>query len=336
MSGPVQQAVLEARGLGKSFAMRRGTLDLLRGRPGAVLHAVSDVDLVVSAGETLGIVGESGCGKSTLARMLVRLHEPDAGTLRFQGQDALALTGQDRRSYHRRVQMVFQDPYGSLNPRMRVGEALAEALSVHRVVPKTEIAARIATLLDMVHLPKDAAQRYPHEFSGGQRQRIGIARALSVEPAVIIADEPVSALDVSVQAQIVNLFMELQERLGLALVFITHDLRLVRHIAHRTAVMYLGRVVEQGPAQAMFAQPVHPYTQALLGAVPLVDVQHRARTSGQGVAALRGELPSPLDPPPGCPFHPRCPMAVERCRVERPVLKPAASGWPVACHLAPV
>ena len=287
------------------------------------------MSLEVDRGETLGIVGESGCGKSTLARCLVRLQQPDGGAVRFEGTDALALSGDARRAFNRRVQMVFQDPQGSLNPRLSVGSALAEALSVHRIVPPRDVPARVRHLLDLVHLPADAAQRYPHEFSGGQRQRVGIARALAVEPALIVADEPVSALDVSVQAQVVNLFVELQDRLGLALVFITHDLRLVRHIAHRTAVMYLGRVVEIGPTEALFQAPGHPYTQALIAAVP-----HAAPGPDRIRAAVQGELPSNLAPPPGCPFHPRCPRAEAVCRTDRPALMPRSQAWPVACHFA--
>ena len=259
----------------------------------------------------------------------MRLYEPDRGTLRFEDRDVLSLEGQGRRAYNRRVQMVFQDPYGSLNPRLRVRDCLAEALAVHRVVPPDRIGARIERLLDQVHLPRDAADRYPHEFSGGQRQRIGIARALAVEPQVIIADEPVSALDVSVQAQIVNLLLELQNELGLTLVFITHDLRLVRHIAHRTAVMYLGRIVEIGPTVAMFGAPRHPYTAALLKAVPRLVPGRRG-----DAAAVRGELPSPLAPPPGCTFHPRCPHAEPVCRRSAPALEPRGGEWPSACHFA--
>jgi oligopeptide/dipeptide ABC transporter ATP-binding protein len=322
--------LLEAIGISKRFPVRRPALDWLRGRPASVLRAVEGVSLAVHRGETLGIVGESGCGKSTLARCLVRLHEPDAGAVRLDGQDALALTGPARRAYNRRVQMVFQDPQGSLNPRLRVGDALAEALLVHRVVARGDVPGRVRALLDLVHLPRDAGGRYPHEFSGGQRQRVGIARALAVEPALIIADEPVSALDVSVQAQIVNLFLELQERLGLALVFITHDLRLVRHVAHRTAVMYLGRIVETGPTGALFAAPRHPYTRALMDAVP------QLAPGARRPAAVRGELPSAMAPPPGCPFHPRCPVAEPRCTTVPPLLVARdAAGvptWPVACH----
>jgi oligopeptide/dipeptide ABC transporter ATP-binding protein len=321
--------LLEVTGLTKRFAMRRSTLDVLLRKPAPMLRAVDGVSLTVSRGETLGIVGESGCGKSTLARCLVRLQEPNEGAVRFEGADVLGLTGDARRAYNRRVQMVFQDPYGSLNPRLSVGDCLAEALTVHRLAEGAGVQKRVGELLDLVHLPQDAAQRYPHEFSGGQRQRIGIARALAVEPAIIIADEPVSALDVSVQAQIVNLFLELQDRLGLALVFITHDLRLVRHISHRVAVMYLGKVLETGPTEQIFAAPRHPYTRALLEAVPQIAPGARSRSE-----AVAGELPSPLAPPPGCPFHPRCPLAEPVCRERVPALDPRGGSWPVACHLA--
>ena len=321
--------LLDVRHVSKSFPVRRSALDAVRRRPLQRLNAVVDVSLSVARGETLGIVGESGCGKSTLARCLVRLLRPEQGEVRFDGQDALAITGDARRTFNRRVQMVFQDPYGSLNPRMSVGDALAEALAVHRVVARAEVPARVRHLLDLVHLPGDAAARYPHEFSGGQRQRVAIARALAVEPSLIVADEPVSALDVSVQAQVINLFVELQDRLGLALIFITHDLRLVRHIAQQTAVMYLGRVVEIGPTQALFAAPGHPYTRALIEAVPHAEPGHvRDRP------AVRGELPSAIAPPPGCPFHPRCPRAEPMCRTDPPALVPRGQAWPVACHFA--
>ena len=321
--------LLSVSGLSKRFPARRGLVDVLRHTPRQAVHAVEQVSLDVMRGETLGIVGESGCGKSTLARCLVRLHEPDGGSVSFDGTDVLALEGDARRRFNRQVQMVFQDPYGSLNPRMTVGDTLGEALSVHRVVPAAEIPARVRALLDLVHLPQDAALRYPHEFSGGQRQRIGIARALAVEPSLIIADEPVSALDVSVQASIVNLFMELQDRLGLTLVFITHDLRLVKHMTHRVAVMYLGRIVEIGPTAEIFARPQHPYTQALIRAVPLVKARRR-----DGEVAVMGELPSPLNPPTGCAFHPRCPRAEAACAQAVPDLSDRGAGWQVACRLA--
>ena len=316
-------ALLSAEAVEKRFAVPRNLPDMLLRRPHRAVHALSGVSVAVHAGETLGIVGESGCGKSTLARALVRLHRPDAGMVRFEGDDIASLTGPALLRFNRAVQMVFQDPFASLNPRMTVGATLAEALRVHHSVAEADIQARVLALLDQVQLPASAAARHPHEFSGGQRQRIGIARALAVEPRVIIADEPVSALDVSVQAQIVNLFVELQERLGLALVFITHDLRLVRHMTHRVAVMYLGRVVETGPTQTLFAAPRHPYTRALISAVPSL-------TPGQPKAeAVRGELPSPLNPPSGCAFHPRCPIAEPRCAVEAPNLD--ATG--LACWL---
>ena len=320
--------LLSVANLTKTFAVHTPLFGRLRGVRRQLL-AVDNVSLEVGRGETLGIVGESGCGKSTLARCLVRLHEPDAGSIRFDGTDVRSLQGAGLRAFNRRVQMVFQDPFGSLNPRMTVGACLTEVLSVHRVVPAAAIPARVAELLERVHLPAEAAGRRPHEFSGGQRQRIGIARALAVEPAVLIADEPVSALDVSVQAQIVNLLLELQHSLGLSLVFITHDLRLVRHLAHRVAVMYLGRVVETGPTAEVFAAPRHPYTHALMQAVPRLVPGRPARQD-----AVTGELPSPLNPPSGCAFHPRCRSAEARCAVERPALDLRGGDWPVACLLA--
>jgi oligopeptide/dipeptide ABC transporter ATP-binding protein len=317
--------ILSVVDVSKRFTGRRGLGRMLRGEKAPVVHALADVSLSIRRGETLGIVGESGCGKSTLARCLVGLHQPDGGSIAWDGA---ALAG---RPQFRAAQMVFQDPFGSLNPRLTVGSALAEVVGVHKLRPKGEIAARVRELLEQVHLPEDAAERYPHEFSGGQRQRIGIARALAAEPLMLIADEPVSALDVSVQAQIVNLFLELQERLSLTLVFITHDLRLVRHLTERVAVMYLGRVVEVAETQALFASPRHPYTQGLLAAVP--TIAEARRPSGP---AITGELPSPLAPPPGCAFHPRCPVAVARCRTERPGLDALATldAHRVACHLA--
>jgi len=319
--------LLEVSGLTKRFRMERSVGDTLRRRPHPAVHALNGVDLSVRQGETLGIVGESGSGKSTLARCIVRLIEPDEGTLRYDGVDVRGLAGGDRRAFNRRVQMVFQDPRGSLNPRMTVRQTLAEALSVHRMRPKAGIPGRIAELMELVRLPPEAADRYPHEFSGGQRQRIGIARALSVEPECLIADELVSALDVSVQAQVVNLLLELQQRLNLTILFVAHDLRLVRHLSHRVAVMYLGSIVETAETEALFAAPQHPYTQALLAAAPDLDPTRRHR-----VPAAKGELPSPVNLPSGCTFHPRCPHAFDRCRSEAPLPRPTATGA-AACHL---
>jgi oligopeptide/dipeptide ABC transporter ATP-binding protein len=320
--------ILSVNGVYKRFGGPYSLMRRLKGQPPLAVHALTNVTLDVERGETLGIVGESGCGKSTLARCLVRLHEADEGVVRFDGQDISGLSGGARRAFNRRVQMIFQDPYGSLNPRMTVSQVLSEALSVHKMRPKAEIPGRIAELLDLVRLPADAAGRYPHEFSGGQRQRIGIARALAVEPEVIVADELVSALDVSVQAQVVNLLLQLQEKLHLTVVFVAHDLRLVRHISHRVAVMYLGQIMEISPSEALFSAPRHPYSKALLEAAPELDPAHKNRN-----VALRGELPSPLDLPPGCPFAGRCPHVFDRCKVERPVLTPRGPGQMAACHL---
>ncbi len=313
--------LLTAERLTKSFPVA--------GHHAARVRALTDVDLAVVRGETLGIVGESGCGKSTLARCLVRLYPIDSGRIAYDGIEIAALSGAALRTFNRRVQMVFQDPYGSLNPRLTVRETLSEPFYVHRLCARAEIPERVNALLDLVHLPRGAAERRPHEFSGGQRQRIGIARALSVGPECLIADELVSALDVSVQAQMVNLLLELQERLRLTVLFIAHDLRLVRHLSHRVAVMYLGRVVELAETASLFETPRHPYTRALLSAAPDLDPTHRSV-----VDAVRGELPSPIAPPSGCAFHPRCPAAVARCRTELPALAPLRDGRLVACHVA--
>jgi oligopeptide/dipeptide ABC transporter ATP-binding protein len=293
------------------------------------VHALNGASLAVSPGETLAVVGESGCGKSTLARALVRLLSLDSGQIVFDGQQVGDLSGDALRRYHRRVQMVFQDPYGSLNPRMTVGETIAEALAVHRLAPPDRRATRVAELLAQVGLPASAAARMPHAFSGGQRQRIALARALAVEPELLIADEIVSALDVSVQAQILNLLLDLQERLGLAMIFVSHDLRVVRHVAHRVAVMYLGRIVETGPVDAVFDRPRHPYTEALLRAVPQIDPTQRRAVA----PVLLGELPSPLDLPAGCAFHPRCPHVMPRCRTDAPALSVPMPAHTVRCHL---
>ncbi|HEY0210183.1 oligopeptide/dipeptide ABC transporter ATP-binding protein [Acerihabitans sp.] len=311
------------------FAVKQSLWHRLQGHPAQFIQALNGVRLELRRGETLGVVGESGCGKSTLARALVGLQAADDGRIRFKGQDIAALRGKGRRDFNRQVQMIFQDPYGSLNPRMTVGQVLREALSVHRMCPRHAIPARILALLELVRLPADAVDKLPHEFSGGQRQRIGIARALSVAPEVLVADELVSALDVSVQAQVVNLLLDLQQKLALTVLFVAHDLRLVRHISHRVAVMYLGEVIETGATEALYQQPLHPYTQALLRAAPGMDPANRVAT-----VSLAGELPSPLSPPSGCRFHTRCPYVTDRCRAEHPILRAKPSGQQVACHLA--
>jgi oligopeptide/dipeptide ABC transporter ATP-binding protein len=316
--------LLRADDLVRGFVVR----GLVWRGPRPIVRALAGVTLSIARGETLAVVGESGCGKSTLARALVRLIDLGSGHIDFAGEDVRALRGDALRRYNRRVQMIFQDPYGSLNPRMTVGEMLEEALRVHRMVPASGRQARVAELLSLVRLPANAAGRLPHEFSGGQRQRIAIARALSVEPELLIADEIVSSLDVSVQAQILNLLLELQQRLGLAMLFVSHDLRVVRHLAHRVAVMYLGRIVEMGDADAVFGGPMHPYTQALLRAAPGMQPRRRTET-----AALRGELPSPMAIPSGCPFHPRCSVAFDRCRTEVPRVHVRADGHRAECHL---
>jgi oligopeptide/dipeptide ABC transporter ATP-binding protein len=323
--------LLSVSDLAVRFARRHPIADRIAGRPQQIVHALNGVSFTLRRGETLGIVGESGCGKSTLARCLVRLNEASAGAVHYDGIDVLKLEGAARRQYHRRVQMVFQDPYSSLNPRMTVRQTLAEAIRFHGLRQGAAIEARIGELLDLVRLPTDSGERYPHEFSGGQRQRIGIARALAVEPECLIADELVSALDVSVQAQIVNLLLELQERLHLTVLFIAHDLRLVRHISHRVAVMYLGKIVELAETELLFSKPAHPYTIALLKAAPELDPSRRST-----VDAVRGELPSPIAIPNGCPFHPRCPYAFDRCRKELPLLQELGLGQLAACHLAGV
>ena len=318
--------LVEARGLRKDYPVSAGFF----GRGKLVVRALAGVDLEIRAGETLGVVGESGCGKSTLGRCLLRLIEPTAGEVRFEGRDVLALPAAELRRMRRSMQIIFQDPYASLNPRMRVGAIVAEGLEVHGLAAGSEKRRRVEELLAKVGLSAEHYDRYPHEFSGGQRQRIGIARALAVGPRFIVADEPVSALDLSIQAQVLNLLSDLQEQMGLAYLFISHDLRVVEHISHRVAVMYLGRIVEQAPRETLYANPRHPYTRALLAAVPVPDPRRRTVHT-----PLAGDVPSPLNPPTGCAFHPRCPFAEPRCRTETPPLIMGVGGHAVACHVFP-
>jgi len=321
----VSAPLLEVNDLRKHFAVRRG----LFGRTAVPVRAVDGVSFEVARGETLALVGESGCGKSTVGKAILRLFDITAGQVILDGQRIDDLPASALRPLRRRVQVVFQDPYSSLNPRMRVRDILAEPIRNFRLARSgAELEARIGALLDQVSLPRDAANRWPHEFSGGQRQRIGIARALAAEPDLIVCDEAVSALDVSVKAQIVNLLAELQHRLGLALLFISHDLAIVEHLTHRVAVMYLGRIVEMAGKRQIFAAPRHPYTKALLSAVPVPDPgapRHRI--------ILKGDVPSPSRPPAGCRFHTRCPHVFARCRTDEPELRLVAAGHFSACHL---
>ena len=316
--------VLEVEGLTKHFPVERGILR----RPVAWVRAVDGVDFAIAPGETLCLVGESGCGKSTVARLVLRLTEPSSGAIRLGGTDITALSEAEMAPWRRRVQMVFQDPYASLNPRLRVGQIVGEPLENFERLSAAERADRVGAILAKVGLRPEAATRYPFEFSGGQRQRIGIARALALRPDLIVADEPVSALDVSVQAQVLNLLMDLQEEFGLAFLFVSHDLAVVEHIGHRIAVMYLGKIVEIGPKDEVLSAPKHPYTQALIAAAPVPDPRARRER-----LVLEGDVPSPLNPPPGCRFHTRCPFALPRCREEEPLLKTVGAGHSAACHL---
>lgn len=318
------EPLISVRHLSKYFTMDR---DLL-GRTTSVLKAVDDLSLDIYPGETFGLVGESGCGKTTVGKLLVDLYEPTAGEIIYQGTDLAKLRPAERRRYCRDIQLIFQDPYASLSPRMTVGDIIAEPIRVNRLQPPNKIADRVGYLLNAVGLSANYRNRFPHEFSGGQRQRVGIARALAMEPKLIVCDEPVSALDVSIQAQILELLARLREKRGLSYLFISHDLGVVRYFCQRAAVMYLGRIVESGPVAALFDAPLHPYTRMLRQASPVPDpVQARATVQ------VTGEVPSPLAPPPGCHFHPRCPLATAICRQERPAMRDAGGGRLVACHL---
>ena len=316
--------VLRVEGLKKLFPVRRGILRRVAG----YVKAVDGVSFSVDAGETLCLVGESGCGKSTVGKTILRLMEPSAGQIWLGGTEVTRLREGEMRAHRREAQMVFQDPYSSLNPRMRAGQIIAEPLENYGLAEGVEMEMKIASLLDKVGLRVDAMQRYPFEFSGGQRQRLGIARALALNPKLIIADEPVSALDVSVQAQVLNLLMDLQDEFGLAYLFVSHDLGVVEHVAHRIAVMYLGRIVELSTKERIFSRPLHPYTEALMAAAPVADPRARRER-----LVIEGDVPSPMNPPPGCHFHTRCPYAMARCKTEDPPLQEVATGHVVACHL---
>ncbi len=315
---------LEVRELKKHFPVQKGLLK----RTVAHVKAVDGVSFAIRPGETLCLVGESGCGKSTVAKMALRLIEPSGGAILLDGKDVTGLEAKAMRPYRRRIQMVFQDPYASLNPRMTAGRIVGEPLENFEDYSTKVREERVARLFEKVGLRPDAMRRYAFEFSGGQRQRLGIARALALEPAVIVADEPVSALDVSVQAQVLNLLMDLQEEFGLSYLFVSHDLGVVEHIGHTIAVMYLGKIVEIAPKETIFADPQHPYTKALISAAPLPDPRAKRER-----IVIQGDVPSPMNPPPGCAFHTRCPFAVDRCKVETPALLTKPDGRQVACHL---
>ena len=325
-------ALVTLRGVSRHFVRRLDLVARAARKLGAdlreeIVRAVDGVDLSIEAGEVVGLVGESGCGKSTLGRVVAGIHEPTTGTVEFRGRPVEGMTRSERADYTLKVQMIFQDPYASLSPRQRVSRIIGEAPEIHRIWGRDEIDDRLDEVMLRVGLDPGLKRRYPHQFSGGQRQRIGIARALAVAPEFLVCDEAVAALDVSIQAQILNLFMRLRADLGLTYLFISHDLGVVRHLSDRVVIMYLGRVVESAPTAALFAEPNHPYTRALLDEVPRIDLRHRE------FEPIRGEIPSPLDPPRGCHFHPRCPHAMARCRTEDPRLREVAAGHRSACHL---
>ncbi len=320
--------LLEVKNLKKYFPIKGGIL----GKTVARVHAVDDINLSMRPGQTLGLVGESGCGKSTLGRTILRLYEPTAGSIRFDGEDLLALSPAALRAKRRDMQIIFQDPFSSLNPRMSIGDILAEPFVIHKIGTKKDIEIQTAKLLETVGLPAEAAQRYPHEFSGGQRQRIGIARAIALHPKLIVADEPVSALDVSIQSQILNLLVDLRKKMGLSYLFVAHDLAVIEHISDVVAVMYLGKIVEYTDGDQLYSKPSHPYTKALISAIPVPELDRKKERQ-----ILKGDVPSPINPPSGCYFHPRCPVATDKCKREAPALRDLGTpGKPhlVACHHA--
>jgi oligopeptide/dipeptide ABC transporter ATP-binding protein len=319
------EPLLEVTDLKKHFPIRKGLLTRTVGQ----VHAVDGVSFSIADGETLGVVGESGCGKSTLGRTILRLMRPTSGTVKLRGIDITDLSDTAVRPYRREMQIVFQDPYSSLNPRMTAGRIVGEPLIIHNVGSTGDREARVASLFERVGLPADSMAKYPHQFSGGQRQRIGIAKALALNPSLIICDEPVSALDVSIQAQVVNLLIDLQQEFGLSYLFIAHDLAVVKHISHRVAVMYLGRIVELTDKKSLFTQPLHPYSEALLSAIPVPN----PKANREGRVILTGDVPSPINPPSGCHFHTRCPYATDRCRTDIPALREVKPGHLVSCHL---
>jgi peptide/nickel transport system ATP-binding protein len=332
MSNPMTQPIIDLAGVSKRFVKPLDAAEKVANLFGAglkdqVVRAVDEVTLTIAEGEVVGLVGESGCGKSTLGRVVAGILDPSAGTVRFQGREVAKLSGSERRAADLAIQMVFQDPMASLNPRRRVVEIIGEAPVVHGIVKASEMEAYVSDVMTKVGLDPTTRRRYPHQFSGGQRARIGIARALAVNPKVLVCDESTAALDVSIQAQVLNLFMKLREEFGLTYLFVSHDLGVVEHISDRVAVMYLGRIVELSPTEDLFRGPNHPYTQALLDEVPRLEPKKRK------FSALKGEIPSPLHPPSGCHFHPRCPFAFDRCKVDRPALKAIAPGRFSACHL---